>query len=312
MKNLLIIFAVIFLLLINISCEENFSPKAEFNEQYILNCVLGADSSIHYATLSRTYDVPGFNPEENRIDPAITGADIKLISRGVTYSFRDTSTARPDTSRYKDDLDFYYLKDFIPHTIDSVEIIAVPKAGVTLTSKIRIPPSLTIFTNLTSVNGAEKQIVNFRYDPVTQGFLYNPRLYIVYSLKDEVPVRRYKESVPLYYNGNDEPVYPGITNSITLSVSGSTVEKAVIKLTEGKSRGRYKIIYLELEVLSFEEHLSGYISSASGFIESLSIRLDQINYTNINGGLGVFGSYLRALRIVPFDLNYLSRLGFTQ
>ena len=117
-------------MLISFSCDDNFNPKAPFKEQYVLNCIIRGDSASQIAILSKTYDVSGFDPNTNNIDPSISGAQVYLKWKGTLYQLRDSSIARTDTSRYKDPIKFYYTNAFTPAAHDSVEIIAIPAPGV--------------------------------------------------------------------------------------------------------------------------------------------------------------------------------------
>ena len=49
---------------------------------------------------------------------------------------------------------------------------------------------------------------------------------------------------------------------------------------------------LEFDVLIFDIEMSRYISVSRSSINNLSIRFDEGEYTNIEGGLGIFGSQL--------------------
>ncbi len=97
-----------FLLLVTvfISCEENFSPKAEFEEEYILTCIIGAyspyESISPLVEIFHTYDVDGFDPGVNIIDPILSGAEVSLEYSNENYFYlgEDTLMYRVDDIVY--------------------------------------------------------------------------------------------------------------------------------------------------------------------------------------------------------------------
>ena len=80
MKIISLIFCVLISIVI-ISCEKGFEPKAEFREDYFLYSVINADTNYQTVILSKSYDVEGFNPLNNEIDPDIKDAEVTLIKK---------------------------------------------------------------------------------------------------------------------------------------------------------------------------------------------------------------------------------------
>jgi len=121
-------------------CENNFNPKAPYDERYSLNCIIRGDTSFHVATLYQSYDVPNMDPYENKNDYFIDGAFIRMWrGNDEIYVFKDSSKQRIDTSRYNTDLKYYYIKDFVPNEGDSLEIEALLPNGRRLYSNTKIP-----------------------------------------------------------------------------------------------------------------------------------------------------------------------------
>jgi hypothetical protein len=55
MRKILTILAIIIITVLLISCEEAFSPQGEFDDQYILNCIIKSDTSFQTTTILRSY-----------------------------------------------------------------------------------------------------------------------------------------------------------------------------------------------------------------------------------------------------------------
>lgn len=290
------------------SCSEDFDPYGEFVQQYALNCIIKVDSTRQMATLSRSYEPQNIDPNNGTFDPFISGALVQIIYRDSVYTLRDTLIQRADSSKFKFDLKAYYIDGFKPVAPNKIEIRATAPDGTILSSKIDLVPSLYI-TSTPGFLGVNENI-GFRWQPFVEGLWHLPRLKIVYSKLDETPEKLYTVEVPTRFI-NNLPYYPEISRSTAIEYSKEAIEFEMRNISiNDQQKENYKFYYLTLELLSFDEYLSSYITLAGGFDE-LSIRLDEINYTNIQGGFGIFGSYKKLVRNVTFDRDYLTYLGYT-
>jgi hypothetical protein len=299
-------------ILISFSCDESFSPKAPFKEQYVLNCIIRSDSVSQVAILSKTYDVTGFDPNTNNVDPTISGAQIFLKWKGKLYQMKDSSIARTDTSRYKGPLKFYYTNAIKPTFNDSLEISAIPSPGVFLSSKTKVPYKVFFGNSTSFIKGDEiaLDIVWTAHDP---GLFFLPRTKIIYQKRNEVPVITHSFEVPFTYSnsqGIEVPVYPGISPASSIEYVRTNIDKAMLKISGGDDKSNYRFLRIDFELLIFDQFLAGYISTTNGFFDNLSIRLDEPNYTNITGGLGIFGAYELNTFNISFSDAYLKQLGF--
>ena len=313
MKKKLVLFVCIVTLLISFSCDDNFNPKAPFKEQYVLNCIIRGDSATQIAVLSKTYDVSGFDPNNNNIDPSISDAQVYLKWKGKLYQLSDSSIARTDTSKYKGPIKFYYSKAFTPAPNDSVEITAIPAPGVLLTSRLKVPFNVYFGNSPWFIHGDEISL-NYRWTTPDFNVYYLPRMKIIYQKRNEIPVVTYSFEVPLDYssaNGIETPVYPGLSPAAGIEYVRTNIDKAMLKVSNGNIKSNYRFLRIDLELLIFDQFLAGYISATNGFLDNLSIRLDEPNYTNISGGLGIFGAYLYNVLQISFSNDYLSNLGYT-
>ena len=64
-----------------------------------------------------------------------------------------------------------------------------------------------------------------------------------------------------------------------------------------------------LQFVQYEENLYNYYSVVNGFQDRYSIRLDQSTYSNISGGMGLFGAYSvdSLVHTLPYDFVYNRR-----
>jgi hypothetical protein len=312
MKQFLFVITCLVILLINLSCDQSFNPKAPFREQYVLNCIIRGDSVSQVAQLSKTYDVSGFDPGTNNIDPAITGAPIYLKWRGKLYQMKDSSISRTDTSRYKGPIKFYYTNAIKPAFNDSIEIMAIPSPGVLLSSRTKIPYNV-YFGNSPSFIKGDELVLDINWTARDLGLFFLPRMKIIYQKRNEVPVITHSFEVPIDYSnyqGTEIPDYPGISPASSIEFVRTNIDKAMLQISNGDDKLNYRFLRIDFELLIFDQFLAGYISTTNGFFDNLSIRLDEPNYTNINGGLGIFGAYEFNIFNINLTDQYLEQLGY--
>ena len=303
------IAAVLIAGLFFVSCEENFSPKGEFNEQFALTCIIRGDTSFQVATLYSSYDVEGFDPYENEIDPAYLGADIRLWYQDTVFVFKDSLIERQDDSRYNSPFYFYYLDTFKPEGFgELLEIEATLSNGKRLKAKSTTPARFDFDRQETSstIPAVNTPTVNFVWQAQEGDGFYVGRLRIKYfqNINGE-NVQKYKE-VPLRYieeDGEFFPILPAPSKLTSLAYSQSAIDKALAEISEGDpNKSNYTVSNVALmKVLALDENLSRYYSAGIGE-NNFTVRLDQTDYSNVEGGFGIFGNLVEreiSIQVLP-------------
>ena len=312
MKIVLLIISVMVVALLSNSCEENFSPKTDFQEKYILYSIINADSSVQTAVLQKSYDVQGFDPYINTTDPSIQGADIRIRQGDNVFFMRDTSTERSDTSRYNTPLRFYFTDEFFNSGNDSLEIIATLPGGKRLYAITNLPTTIEFDTASDRLLPPEdEELFAFYWIGPTSTHWYLPK-FVFYYKKNGV---RFAKEVPVTYNfenGKWVETYPKITNNAVVRFRVSSLDSAFEQISRGDpDKSSYKILSGVLTLLVFNESLSNYYSSTNGFLDDFTIRIDESDYTNVDGGLGIFGSYIKQFTGAVFTEDYIRSFGYT-
>lgn len=316
MKKLYIYIAILSLLVIFSSCEENFNPKGQFQEKYVLNCVLSGDTSYQVAILTKSYNVPGFDPYKNTVDPALDSADIRLWQGDSVYIFRDTLVDRIGTKRYDSPLKIFYLKNFTPEFRQSYEIEAllpngrrlksssqsVPEVDFDLkNSTVVIPPSVGNYVNIYWNIPKENTLFVFTY---TVNY---------YQKIDGVNVPK-KVNIPIYYvlqNGQYVPNYSTPSNLPSANFSMDAITRTLenISKNDPNKQNFYVNITNSFKLFVLDDNLSKYYSSNTGG-NDFTVRLDELDYTNIEGGYGVFGSFFKKTYKLKFTADYIRSFGY--
>ncbi|MCJ7553836.1 MAG: DUF4249 domain-containing protein [Ignavibacteriaceae bacterium] len=312
MKSLLITNIVLLLFFLVTSCEENFSPKSEYKEKYVLYCIINIDSSKQTAALLKSYDVDGFDPYSNTESSFVSDADIRIIQKDQVFFMRDTSAMIDGVSRYSSPISFYYLDNFSSSSNDSIEIIAFLPSGKKLYGTAKAPETIEFDKASDKILPPEESdLFSFFWNGPVSSRWYLPKLTFYYS-KDGIT---HEKEIPVTYelkNGIWTPLYPSITNSNYVNFAVAALDSAFLEISRNDpNKSSYKIYGAMLSLLVFDENLSNYYSTTNGFLDDFTLILDEVDYTNIVGGLGIFGVYRQQQTGVIFDEEYIKSFGYT-
>ncbi|HZW38388.1 MAG TPA: DUF4249 family protein [Ignavibacteriaceae bacterium] len=323
MRNILKIFILFALALINISCEDAFQPKEEFKERYVLYSVIEKDNFYwgeqYSVRIFRSYDVDGYDPNTNNIDPTIQGAEVTYIHNNQNYAMEQDTIIRQDTSRYRGPIYSYRTKDFFRISPkEKAKIIAKLPNGTILTAETVLPNDLNIeysydfprgLTSHINTSTFGKQWTVF-WDNGEQAHLFFPRLRIFYQKYENETWNNYYIDVPSTYSSG-KPVYVSYTFDTKISYDFSALDQTMRDISgNDTAKSNYKVVNAMLEIRDYNEPLSKYFSSINGSLDAFSVRLDETVYSNVSGGLGVFGSFIKNQRELQVDLAYIKSFGY--
>lgn len=310
------VFAAIFSMIL-ISCEDSFSPKGTYDERYSLNCIIRGDSTFHVATSYKSYDVPGINPYENNSDSFIDGAFIRMWrGNDEIFIFRDSSIERTDKSRYTSDIKYYYINNFVPREGDSLDIEALLPNGRRLRSSTVIPEGVKrnkensdlILTRKLSSPLKTNWLVR------NQDQVYLPKLVIDYFVTENGVDVRKKAIVPWkkLQTGNDvNYIYPSPSRDYSIEYELDLIKEAMADISINDSeKSKYAIISLWLELSIFDVNLSTYYFTVGLNDNSFSAGLDEGDYSNIENGFGIFGSFFTQQFKIEVEEGYVNNFGY--
>jgi len=314
----------VILAVISFSCEESFSPKEDFKEQYVLWGEVSTLSSVEFTwihvILSKTYDIEGFNLDRSKTDLYVGNANVVVSIAGKEYKLDVDTTiigGNPDS------IDIGYTALIRMSAANKlIKITATLPDGTILTSSTATPQVSDhefsynfpkgFTTNIDESKGINSLQITWRSFAEN---LFFPRLIITYSKKlgEEIVVDRDIKEIPIkYIKNNDkyEPVYPGYMWEPKVEYPFDVIDLAMAQISDGDPDGYYIIHSISLRNTIFDENLSKYFSSTKGFLDENSIRLDESTYTNINGGIGVFGSMTNSVYFFGLNQSYIESFGY--
>lgn len=299
------------------SCDQSLNPKGDYYEKYVLNCILQGDTTLQIALISHSYDVQGFDPYKNTTDPVIADADLRLWYNDSVFVFRDSVVSRLGDSRYDDSLKIYYLKDIHIDFNKSIEIEALLPNGRRLNSSTTSAKEI-IFDDENSskvIPPVNTNKVYIGWNINSQNEFYLPKFIVTYFKKINGQSERHTFEIPLGYNqesGNYIPFYSRVSNQSSVSYDPEDIKRALLSISEGDAdKSNYSVlINNHVNVFALDQNLARYYS-ANGQDNDFTVRLDESDYSNINGGFGVFGSYVLKSYTIRFTPEFITELGYT-
>ncbi|MCX6170748.1 MAG: hypothetical protein NTX65_15515 [Ignavibacteriales bacterium] len=308
-----IILSVLIIISI-VSCNENFEPFGELKDKYVLNCIIQGDTTFQVASVTRTYTNNNYDPYSNEVDPNVSGALIRLWNGDSLVTFRDTTITRSNDSKYITPYHLYYTNKF-KLVSNLLEIEAILPNGVRLTANTTIPNSIRFISVDKVVPPKTKTHIDFAWALGTVDNAYLTQMSIYYYKADDPKKTIHIAYVPVQYvnkNGRDYPIAPRPNNSNELKLDVETISKTMELISDGDpNKVNYVILGPILEVASFGKSLSTYFNSIAHANDAYTVNLSEVDNTNINNGVGIFGIYLR--NYLPFDFThaYIKSFGYT-
>ncbi len=312
--KLIIISSLVFIFL---SCEEDFNPYGDYFERYAFTCVLKSDQNNQVATLFRSYRPDGYDPLTYTEDPSVVGADIRIWYNDSVFVFKDTSVARVDTSRYKTPFKYYYNEKFRVGNRKSIELEVLLPNGKRLRAA-SVTPGQINYNDQSDVliPAGGKSILTFIWNTLDDGTFFASRMAIRYKQNINGEIVEKTKDVPFKYvtQGNSQvPVYPAPSASASIVYELSAITKTLEEISAGDpNKQNYSILQKVIfSVDAFDLPTSRYVSSTGGTIDDLTVNVDVADYTNIEGGFGLFGSYSKKnYTRLRFMEDYIESFGY--
>jgi hypothetical protein len=289
-----------FFLLISVGCNEPFSPKGPFEQRLVAYSVLSTLSDSQYVRLSANYNPPGFDPYADTFDRSDTTAKVTVSSAGSIVSFHDTIVTPTDQSRFAA-LHVFASHSFRPIPGTAYTLTAISSRYGTITATSTMPgkgylyiqdqsklynpnsfPNSTIDVDATLGLGTKGIIVRF----LIESGLSNDPTFVALT---EVPLTFEQNASGTWVPTFGKPMRAASTSvrvSFAVKYYLQTLDDNIARYGSQVFCHRAKFLLIQLD-----EGLYDYYNLANGFRDPYSIRTDLPDYTNIQNGLGAFGSF---------------------
>jgi hypothetical protein len=301
------LIAISFLLtLLCQGCDQTFDAQSPFENRPVIYSLLSTDQNNQFVRLYTNYDVQGFDPFQNTLDKAITGAQIGVTGPEGSYLFRDTLLRRPDTSRYKDPIHAYVGAPFQAIPGNTYSLSVVSQGFDRMSAVVRVPGRSQLMTVQISqfddpspgdAKDPLKIVVQTYVSPVSKGCL--TQMFVDYDVLTEVGWKPERVEIPMFMLTGDTTVYMSTfpkLERIGSSPAITTYYVAAYIMTLSRVKNAHPNTGLlfrrvVLRALQAESNLYDYYNVVNGFRDPASIRIDEPDYSNVRGAYGLFGAY---------------------
>lgn len=315
-KNILFVCLVSMSFLFFCSCEDDFSPYGEFNERYIFNCILNPDSNSQTATLSHSYYYEGLNPSDHNDDPNIAGAHVRISFLDSVQILNQDFVLRNDQTRYKEPTAIYSANDFSPKPDTEYKIEILMPDGRRLHSKTRTPAKVFFNTGKSDniIPPPNKEYVEVFWDSPGQDLYVVPIFTIIFLKNGPNGQERRVKKVPVKYVKNEDIYVPHFPEPAYLTKIHAEVDafsRALREISEGDpNKSNYTIYAFILEIRIYDKYLTDYFASQRDGADSFTLNVAEKDYTNIENGYGIFGSYILQETSIKFSHDYIRSFGY--
>jgi hypothetical protein len=262
----------------------------------------------------------GYDAMAYTADGFVPNALVTIQDPGNTYVLRDTTFARPDTSRYKSALRAYVVRPLAISYGASYHVTVRSASFGEASSSVLVPrrPTLTmpptsILMLITPNAFQDEDEIAFTVDLGTGAKGWIGRFYICYNVFENGRWFEDRTPVPIAYifpKVFSTVVYGELTragyNNHSASVYRNDVyRKTLVEiLTDKHPNSRIRFTNALFELVQVEEGLYNYYRIGHASSDVFSVRLDEPLYTNLAGGVGVVGAYTLDSLVQAYPENF--------
>ncbi|HVO73378.1 MAG TPA: DUF4249 family protein [Ignavibacteriaceae bacterium] len=324
MKKTLSVLQLILFLFFE-SCSDDFNINAPYQDIYVLNCILRNDNSIQYAIFSKnSFTENGIPPSSTSAAQNIKEANLKIFYNDSVFVMRDTTIELTDSENSR--VNCFYLKNLILSPWKVISIEASVPGGKILKSTIQVPKISFAdfsrkFPQVTELGDyQERPFYSWSWVGNAQestAILDIPQLEVYYKHYEQGIYVDKKVLVPLAFYfiidqfGNLSPVNVEISFNTFCVTKLETVDKTLRDLSgNDPHKEDYTITKVVFSVISMDSELSKYYSAYETYSENFTIKLRQTDFSNIEGGKGIFGIYYKFSLPLVIDSRYIESFGY--
>ena len=278
MKKLFLVF-LIFFICFNSGCDNGFDIVSEYEEQLAVFLILDSRSDKHIIKVQKVQKSYGVSSVEKLVDPV----SVRIVDPlGYSRTFKDTviNTVSNFNTLYIDSL------DLIPGTY---QLFVNARDSLHAESSIVVQRKPNYYV-LPVPDEADLYILNISAPPIEPHVISaHIKLYMFYTIRQNSEFLERSVEVPGFINMLRIPSYEATPKPYRIVIPNSIIENMKYKLINNFGVGNITFRYLKFVFCTYDKDMYRYVSFYEGFAD-YSVRLDKPNYTNIVGGMGIFGA----------------------
>jgi hypothetical protein len=273
----------------------------EYEKKIVTYAVMDNRSDPQIIKVQSVYSTKDGN---NSSEKKISNLKVTLFDMYGTYIFHDTLI--PGSVNYS-----YFVSEGLNLNRGgrySLKITGdnVPDAY----SNIIIP----VKQDITLYYDSEQIKLTYTKNSSVKGYLHH--LYVEFYLKDGTNILgNYRVEIPseleIINDGKDTiKNYPVLTKDNNHIYSYANIFSELIAYKPSNDKIKLVVKRSIATVLSLDVNLYNYVSTVKGFSDPVSVRLDQINFSNISNGFGIFGAIAIDSTIEKIPAYIIQSFGF--
>lgn len=313
MKNYLKILFLFSFIFIFLSCEDDFNPFEQGEKEYILNCILKGNKSLQSAYLGESFYVENFDPNSDSTNHTLSNSYVRVWFDDSVKVFSDTLVK---SEKYNKDITVYKNDEFnlVPETEYQIE--AVFNNGQKLYGTTKTPSKVKFLTTSDKLLPPEaRNYVKVSWgEPEEQVYTASRFAFVYFKNSNGIQTRHIK-TVPqetVKENGSNIDFFPEPSYASSITVKMNAFDKALAEISEGDpDKESYIILGFILEILIYDRNLTSYYAAKTELSEGFNITVNETDFTNISGGKGIFGSFIKQNFSIKFTHEYVRSFGYT-
>lgn len=267
-------------------CDNSFDPKEEYQERIVVFAVLDVTSPVQVVRLERTFDAAGTNPNEPIGKQPVTDAKVRIQTNKRTFTLTDTLVDIGAGTMKK----IWITRELLP-VEGAVYTLLVEVPGLpAISSQATVPSRAFVQLLAPDVAGLRKG-VELRAGAIStsatpRGFYF--RLWITGEKTVNGKRVELRYEIPRGIDpktGNTEYTKPSRDISVEFPTEFLADLRARLEQTDSTQN-----IQVVGTAYSLDTYLYAYYQTVRGFDDPVSVRQDKPDFTNIDGGIGVFGA----------------------
>ena len=293
-----------------LACNQPFDPRGPLQKELVIFSIFSNDRDMQFVRVEQSYMPAGFDATTYAGDNSITNAIVTVSGAGALPPARDTTLPRSDTSRFKFPLRAYVVSPFRAAYGGSYQIrVQAPQLPL-ISASVFVPTKPALAVDLSSIAILDEPTTHPElakiYFPFTLGYGaigYIGRFFVDYDvlIGSEWVEERVEVPIQYFYRQIEDlnlVVWPALTaapsnSRTTVGIYDNHLYKAVLVSVAYTKYGYTKVIFnrIVFQLVQVEQNLYNYYRTAHAYSDPHSIRLDEPMYSNLTGGVGLFGAY---------------------
>ena len=290
-----------------VSCDKSFDARGTFDSEMVVFAVFSTDRTNQIVRVQQSYMPASYDPLSYTTENSLVDAIVSLNSTSGSQQMRDTLVPYSDTSRYKIPTHAFVLDPFTPEFGATYEVVVQSIHHGVASSSVVIPGQSVITIDPIQLHTMDHTETYSQGSPITfvvklsdNADGYVCKLFLYYDVlkgtkwfeeRVEVPIT---SADPKNYT-LDYPVYPRLQKAPKTVKIGANYLNGYFRGTVSTINSRYhsRLIFkwATFVVLQADKNLFKYYVTTHPDQDPYSMRLDEPQYSAIDGGLGVVGAY---------------------